>query len=562
MNVYEIAILFPLFSLLISYFFKGNLRSFFIILGPAIAILCWGYGLISPEKVSHFELLKLHDQPIEISLFFSKTSSLICMVVNTILFCTLLYSHSLNKRKFALNNMNILLNIFSVLMCIAVVSHDLLSFFICFEAIGYTSYILIEKSDGNTSYASTTSLAFSKFASILLLIAISIIFKINGSLDLTQLGISLKQLNNNDLKYIEISANLMLIACMCKSAIFPFSYWLIKATKANIIVSIMLHSSTIVALGVILICKTFFLFDQFQYLGKLLIIFGIISAILSSISAFTESKIKKILAYSTICYTSLMFVLCGSGAYALSVLFLICHALFKALLFLAFALVIHAMSNEQNLLKMGGIYRSIPRITTLVVLSIASSIGLPYVVSYFSKSESVLYCYAVRNFGTLISFLVANTIITASTLRLGYISIFSESKADDTISARIADGARTNIVSFYILLVFAIILSFVSWVLYRYNYLTLGDFYLVPKTIAGLQAIALEVFSIFGAVFLVYFIRSPIGLRFLKTNFVFKKICHVVSRNLKIICRIEAGIIKKFYEITKKVSNVTTVMFL
>jgi hypothetical protein len=225
-----------------------------------------------------------------------------------------------------------ILNIFVFFMCISVLADNILQFYVGLEAMSVISAVLVGLEEGGDTRAPYVFL-FNKFASLLFLIGMCMIFREVGSVELREIARFCGDRGDELL----VPTIILVVACLCKGAQFPFSRWLIEATKADLFVSILFHSATIVSIGVIFLIKCDFLVERFQYIRSSLIYIGIFSALLMACRAFLLDvrDVKKVMAYLTASSTGLMFAACGAGYVDVAAVYSVCHASFKSALFLS-----------------------------------------------------------------------------------------------------------------------------------------------------------------------------------------------------------------------------------
>lgn len=363
------------------------------------------------------------------------------------------------------------LNLFVAVMCLSTASGNLLSFFIGIELLGLISSTLIG-SGTNSSEQSTRAFMFSKFASLVFLTAIMIIANEVKSFDFSIVKIAFDDIENH--KNLIFPALLLLISCFCKSAQFPFSRWLIDATIADTYISIILHSATVFGIGIIFISKCYFIFEPIPYLKHMMIYTGLFSAITASLSSMIQTDVKKIMACSTIASIGCVFVACGIGEYSVAILYFICHAFFKSIFFLSFVYVMHVVSYEKNILKMGGISRMIPNINDIVWISFASTIGFPFFISFFGKASLLSALFYSERIHIALGIIAINIILIISFMRLIVVSIYGKSRMDEKTLARVKDISGNKLASPWILLTLGVFGSFISWSMYEWDVLHFG----------------------------------------------------------------------------------------
>ena len=178
---------------------------------------------------------------------------------------------------------------------------------------------------------------------------------------------------------------MMFIGCMGKSAQFGLHVWLPDAMEGPTPVSALIHAATMVTAGVFLLILMSPLIEVSDLGKSIILIVGTITCLFASCVAVFQNDIKRIIAYSTCSQLGYMFMAIGVSAYSVAYFHLLSHAFFKALLFLGAGSVIHSMSDEQDVKKMGGIYNKIPLTYTTMVIGSVALMGLPFLSGYFSK---------------------------------------------------------------------------------------------------------------------------------------------------------------------------------
>ena len=149
--------------------------------------------------------------------------------------------------------------------------------------------------------------------------------------------------------------------------------------------SALIHAATMVTAGVFLLIRSSPLFVQAPFALMIVIIVGSLTVLLAATVGVVQNDLKKVIAYSTCSQLGYMVVACGISHYSISLFHLMNHAFFKALLFLSAGSVIHALSDEQDIRKMGGLIKLIPLTYILVVIGSLSLMGFPYLTGFYSK---------------------------------------------------------------------------------------------------------------------------------------------------------------------------------
>ena len=186
---------------------------------------------------------------------------------------------------------------------------------------------------------------------------------------------------------LELAAFLLLVGAVAKSAQLPLHTWLPDAMEGPTPVSALIHAATMVTAGVYLVGRMHPLYDIASYAHGAVAIIGAVTALFAATIAIVQTDIKRVLAYSTMSQIGYMFLAVGIGAYAAGFFHLLAHAFFKALLFLAAGNIIHAMHDEQDMRKYGGLFRQMPRTSWAFLIGSLSLIGVIPLVGYFSKEQ-------------------------------------------------------------------------------------------------------------------------------------------------------------------------------
>ena len=183
---------------------------------------------------------------------------------------------------------------------------------------------------------------------------------------------------------------------MGKSAQFPLHVWLPDAMEGPTPVSALIHAATMVTAGVYMVCRSHVLFERSGVALEVVAWVGALTAVFAATIGLVQTDIKRVLAYSTVSQLGYMFAAAGLGAYASAIFHLVTHAFFKALLFLGAGSVIHGMSGEQDLRKMGGLAPRMMVTTLTMLVGTAALAGLPPFAGFFSKDEILATAFHER----------------------------------------------------------------------------------------------------------------------------------------------------------------------
>jgi NADH-quinone oxidoreductase subunit L len=278
------------------------------------------------------------------------------------------------------------LNLFMFSMLLLVLASNFLVVFVAWELVGLCSYLLIGFWYRKRSAALAAKKAFivNRVGDVGFVLGIMLIFVSLGTLDIREV---IERIGELDPNVILVIALLIFAGAMGKSAQFPLHVWLPDAMEGPTPVSALIHAATMVNAGVYLVARTNPIFAHAQ--GALVAVagIGIFTAILAASIAMTQTDIKRVLAYSTLSQLGYMFAALGVGAWTAAIFHLMTHGFFKGLLFLGSGSVIHAVHEEQDMRRMGGLSRKIPiTFVTMLIGSLAIA-GIPPLAGFFSKDE-------------------------------------------------------------------------------------------------------------------------------------------------------------------------------
>lgn len=343
--------------------------------------------------ISYFDWIKTGFFDIKVSFLIDPLSSVMMLVVTGVGFLIHIYSigYMYNDENYAL--FFAYMNLFIFAMLILVLAESFLLLFLGWEGVGLCSYLLIgfwyEKKF--TGDAAKKAFIVNRIGDFGFILAMLLIFANFRSLSITNFNNTLLSFGINfDTPIYTTIALLLLLGAVGKSAQIPLFVWLPDAMAGPTPVSALIHAATMVTAGVYLISRVSLLYVMSPTASGIVLVIGILTALLAASIALRQNDIKKILAYSTISQLGFMFIALGTYSYVSGLFHLITHAFFKALLFLGSGCIIHALLEEQDIRKMGGLkpYLKITFLTFLIgTLTIS---GIPPLSGFFSKDEILL----------------------------------------------------------------------------------------------------------------------------------------------------------------------------
>jgi NADH-quinone oxidoreductase subunit L len=290
------------------------------------------------------------------------------------------------------------LNLFTFFMLLLVLGGNLPLLFVGWEGVGLCSYLLIGfwyRKD-SASAAGLKAFLVNRIGDAGLILGMIFIFHAFGSVDLVDIADNAGALAPERLWQwgpVTIAALLLFLGAMGKSAQIPLHVWLPDAMEGPTPVSALIHAATMVTAGVYLVARLAPLYHVSETALLVVAVVGATTALVAGTVAMVQTDIKRVLAYSTVSQLGFMFLAAGIGAFGVAVFHLFTHAFFKALLFLGSGSVIHALSGEQDMRRMGGLWRKIPwTFATFLIGALAIS-GIWPLAGFFSKDEILLGAY-------------------------------------------------------------------------------------------------------------------------------------------------------------------------
>ena len=336
------------------------------------------------------------------------------------------------------------MNLFMVSMLLLVMGNNYLVLFIGWEGVGLCSYLLIGYYYDKVSAAKAASKAFvvNRIGDAGFLLAIFLVFINFKTLDYTKVFAQVGQLTPDMATAIALC---LLVGAVGKSAQVPLYTWLPDAMEGPTPVSALIHAATMVTAGVYMIVRNHAIFDLSPAAMGIVGLIGGITALFAATIGLVQTDIKRVLAYSTVSQLGYMFLGCGIGAYTAAIFHLMTHAFFKALLFLSAGSVIHALSGEQDIRKMGGLSQKIPWTHKLFFIGTIAIAGIPPFAGFWSKDEIMAHAFTHHHY-LLYGMAAIGAFLTAFYMfRLTYLTFYGKSRMDHHTEAHVHESPMVMI---------------------------------------------------------------------------------------------------------------------
>jgi NADH-quinone oxidoreductase subunit L len=339
------------------------------------------------------------------------------------------------------------LNLFLASMLILVLGANFAVLFVGWELVGLCSYLLISFWFEKPSAAAAGKKAFivNRIGDFGFVVALMLIFATFGTLGFSTVFERAGSVLESGGVTVTVITLLLLVGATGKSAQLPLYVWLPDAMEGPTPVSALIHAATMVTAGVYMVARTGALFELAPFSAGVVATVGAITALYAATIAIGQKDIKRVLAYSTISQLGYMFMGVGVAAYTAGIFHLMTHAFFKALLFLGAGSVIHAMSGEQNMDKMGGLRKAMPKTFATMAIAWLAISGIPPFAGFWSKDEIL---GATFNKGGYFVVLWAIGLITAGLTayymsRLMFRTFYGESRWDKGVHPHESPGTMT-----------------------------------------------------------------------------------------------------------------------
>ena len=366
-------------------------------------------GGYAPLAATAYTWAQIGDGTFDVAFWFDRLSAVMTLIVTGVGSLIHVYSIGYMHADRSYARYFAYLNLFLFFMLLLVLGKSLLVLFVGWEGVGLSSYLLVGFWFEDMAKARAGKKAFiaNRVGDAGFLLGMFVIYSTLGTLEIDRINAAFSA---SPLPAVSASliGVLLFIGATGKSAQIPLYVWLPDAMAGPTPVSALIHAATMVTAGVYMIARMSGVYVHAAEASQLVAAVGAITAFFAATIAVAQTDIKKVLAYSTISQLGLMFVALGVGAYGVAVFHVYTHAFFKACLFLGAGSVIHALSGEQDIRRMGGLAKRIPVTFVTFLIATAAIAGIPPLAGFFSKDEIVWFAFASSHGGSPLLWLVAS----------------------------------------------------------------------------------------------------------------------------------------------------------
>ena len=362
----------------------------FALSGGVIAAVLFTPITVEAPYVAKTVWMTVGSLVLEMGVLVDPITAMMLFVVTTVSLCVAIYSVGYMKDDPGMGRFFSFVSLFVASMLGLVLASNFLQLYVFWEGVGLCSYLLIGFYYQRVSAREAAKKAFitTRVGDFGLLLGILLLQIHFGTLDFLNLRmlVPLEVLTLGTV-FLTVAGFLLFIGPIGKSGQFPLHVWLPDAMEGPTPVSALIHAATMVVAGVYLVARAYFIFAASPFLMDLIAWVGGFTAIFAASIALTQREIKRILAYSTVSQLGYMMLALGVGSLTASMFHLMTHAFFKALLFLSAGAVMHALADEADIFRMGGLWKKMPWTFAVMTIGVLAIAGLPPFAGFFSKDE-------------------------------------------------------------------------------------------------------------------------------------------------------------------------------
>ncbi|MBT6093264.1 MAG: NADH-quinone oxidoreductase subunit L, partial [Rhodospirillaceae bacterium] len=367
------------------------------------------------------------------------------------------------------------LSLFTFFMLMLITADNLVQMFFGWEGVGLASYLLIgfwyNKPSANA--AAIKAFLVNRVGDFGFALGIFAVFMMFESVHLDTIFAAAEgkkdliiNVFGTDFHALTITCLLLFVGAMGKSAQLGLHTWLPDAMEGPTPVSALIHAATMVTAGVFMVARLSPLFEFSDTALTVVTVVGATTAVFAATVGCVQNDIKRVIAYSTCSQLGYMFFACGVSAYSAGIFHLMTHGFFKALLFLGAGSVIHAMSDEQDMRKMGGIWKMVPATYALMWIGSLALAGVPFFAGYYSKDIILEAAYGAHTGIGMYAFWlgIAAAFLTAFySWRLLFMTFHGTPRADEVTMAHVHESPKVMILPLFFLAAGAVFAGYIGY---------------------------------------------------------------------------------------------------
>jgi NADH-quinone oxidoreductase subunit L len=400
----------PLFGSVIAGFFGTKLGGnrighgacqFVTILGVLIAFVLSCFVLIQVMDGFYFNgtvyrWMQLGELNLDIGFLIDPLTATMMCVVTFVSLMVHIYTIGYMKGEEGYNRFFSYISLFTFAMLMLVMSNNLLQLFFGWEAVGVVSYLLIGFYYERQSavFANMKAFLVNRVGDFGFILGIGLLLASTGSMNYDVIfaqntALAAQTLPGTNWNLVTVACICLFIGAMGKSAQFPLHVWLPDSMEGPTPISALIHAATMVTAGIFMVSRMSPLFELSDVALSFILVIGSITALFMGFLGIVQTDIKRVVAYSTLSQLGYMTIALGVSAYPIAIFHLMTHAFFKALLFLAAGSVILGMHHEQDMRKMGGLWKYMPITCLMMLLGSLALIGTPFFSGFYSKDSII-----------------------------------------------------------------------------------------------------------------------------------------------------------------------------
>ena len=469
-NIYLAIALSPLLGAIIAGFFGGilgrkathTITILGVLVSTVLALYVFNHHVLEKGEIFNQNLytwMQVGGLNVSVGFLIDNLTSVMLVVVSFVSLMVHIYTIGYMDDDAGYTKFFSYISLFTFSMFMLVMSNNFMQLFFGWEAVGLVSYLLIGFWHHKESAVEANLKAFlvNRVGDFGFLLGIGLVLAFSGSLDYMEVFSSLSATAGIELwglDLITVVCLLLFVGAMGKSAQVPLHVWLPGSMEGPTPISALIHAATMVTAGIFMVSRMSPMFELSDVALTVVMVVGAITALFMGLLGIVQNDIKKVVAYSTLSQLGYMTVALGVSAYSVAIFHLMTHAFFKALLFLGAGSVIVAMHHEQDIRKMGGLYKKMPITYITALIGTLALIGFPGFAGFYSKDMIIeaVHFSSLPYANWVYYAVVAGVFITAFySLRMFFLVFHGESRVDHHTAEHLHEPAKSITVPLIIL---------------------------------------------------------------------------------------------------------------